>query len=322
MLTFPGTEWPMNDLRLLTKIATLYYTNDLTQEEIADRLGLSRQKVGRLLKQAKREGVVQISIHSPLLFSAELEYQLEQCFGLAEALVVEPRADTESAIKEAIGEAAAGFLPRRIVNGDIIGISWSSVLLECALRLERTERKKITVVQMNGSLDRSSYSTRAEYIIHRISQAFGGEAQSLVAPMLVDRPEIKDSLLTDSRIAATLDLASRTTVALFGVGNVSEQSSLYKAGYVDDAMLAHLLAAGAVGDICGRFFDAEGVPCAPDIAERTLAVDLDVLRRTRLSVAVAGTLAKIDAILAMLAGRYCNVLITDVATAQTLLEKT
>ena len=158
----------MNDLRLLTKIATLYYSNDLTQEEIADRLGLSRQKIGRLLTQAKREGVVQISIHSPLLFSAELEYQLEQRFGLAEALVVEPRADTESAIKEAIGEAA-GFLP----------LARTAISLIRERRLLERAGSNAPSARRHGRPDerrpRPQQIRPAEYIIH--DHGFG-EAQS------------------------------------------------------------------------------------------------------------------------------------------------
>ncbi len=309
------------DLRLLTKIATLYYGNQLTQEETARRLGLHRQTVGRQLKRALELGIVQITIHSPLRFSAELEYDLERTFGLSEALVVEPPVDSEDSIKQAIGKAACSFLPRRVQRGEVIGVSWSSTLLQCALQLPPADCQGVTVVQMNGSLDRSSYSTRAEYIVHRLSQAFGGEAVTLAVPMLVDRPEIKASLLNDSRIAAALDLASHATMALVGIGNVSEGSSLYKAGYVDDALLAHLRAAGAVGDICGRFFAADGRPCAPEIAERTLAVELSTLRQTRFSVAVAGTLAKVAAILAALRAGYCNVLITDAAAAAALLER-
>jgi len=310
-----------DSVRLLTKVATLYYRNRLTQEEIAARLGLSRQTVGRYLRRAEEQGIVEIHIRSPLLFATELENRLEAAFGLTEAIVVVPPADTDDAVKAALGEAAAGFLQRRVQNGDIIAVSWSSTLLECARHLERSAPRRVTVVQMNGSMDRSSYSTRAEYIIDRIAKAFGGEAVTLVVPMLVDRVDIKTSLLSDSRIAAALEMAGRANVAMFGVGDVSEHSSLYKAGYVDDGMLARLRAAGAVGDICGRFYDAQGRPCVPDINERTLAIELESLRSKALSVAVAGTLAKVDAILGALRGHYCNVLVTDEEAARVLVER-
>jgi DNA-binding transcriptional regulator LsrR (DeoR family) len=86
-------------------------------------------------------------------------------------------------------------------------------------------------------------------------------------------------------------------------------------------MLARLRAAGAVGDICGRFYDAQGRPCVPEINERTLAVELESLRSKALSVAVAGTAPKVDAILGALRGRYCNVLITDEEAARALIAR-
>jgi len=76
--------------RLLTKIATLYYKNELTQAQVAKRLGLSRQSVGRSLKRAQESGIVEIKIHSPLSLSAELESQVEKAFHLREVIVVQP----------------------------------------------------------------------------------------------------------------------------------------------------------------------------------------------------------------------------------------
>ncbi len=312
----------MDDIRLLTKIATLYYRGGWRQEQIASRLGVSRQTVGRHLKRAEKLGIVEIKIKSSLLFSTELEYALEKAFQLSEAIVVTPPADTEDSIKRALGEAGAAFLVRRIQHGDIIGISWSSTVLQCAMQLQGVAPRRITVVQMNGSLDRTSYSTRAEYTVDRIAQAFDGTPVALVAPMLVDRPDIKASLLSDSRIAAALEMASKANVALFGVGDVSKRSSLYKTGYLDNAMLKRLKGAGAVGDICGRFYDPGGKACIPELDECTLAIELNNLRSKRLAIAVAGGLHKTDALLGMLRGQYCNVLITDEETAKMLLAQT
>lgn len=309
-----------DDVRLLTKIATLYYKNGFTQAQIAQRLGMSRQTVGRRLDKALVTGVIEIHIRSPLLYAAELELQIEKAFNLAEVIVVKPAAETEEAIKEALGEAGAEFLQRRVQQEDVVAVSWSSTVLQCAMRLRPTEARRVTVTQMNGSMDRTSYSTRAEYIIDCIARAFEGQALPLVAPMMVDKPEIKDSLLSDSRIAAALELASRADIALFGIGDVSEQSSLYKAGYVDDAMLHYLQAAGAAGDICGRFFDAEGRLCVPELDQRTLAIELDTLRSRKVAVAIAGGLHKTLAILGTLRGGYANVLITDEQTARALLD--
>ncbi len=309
--------------RLLTKIATLYYKNALTQEQVAKRLGLSRQSVGRLLKRAQDSGIVEIKIHSPLSVCADLESQIENAFHLSEVIVVQPPADTEESVKEALGAAGAAFLERRVQNGDIIGVSWSSTVLECAMQLGKVGARQVTVVQLNGSLDRTTYSTRAEYIVDRIAEAFGGKAMTLAAPLMVDRPDIIASLFSDSRIASALELARKANFVLFGVGDVSEQSSLVKTGYMDHRLLRKLRVGsrGAVGDICGRFFDAQGRIYSEELNGRTLAIELEELRTKELAVAIAGGLRKVEAILGMLRGRFCNVLITDEQTAQALLAR-
>jgi deoxyribonucleoside regulator len=312
----------VDDIRLLTKTATLYYKGGMTQQAIAERLGISRQTTGRYLKRAEEIGIVKIDIESQLLQSTELENELEAAFGLAESVVVTPLTETDQAVKFALGQAGAAFLMRRVQAGDIVGVAWSSTVLACAIQLTSADARNVTVVQMNGSMDSTTFSTRAEYIVEHIARAFGGATVNLIAPLIVDHPSIKNSLLSDSRIAATLELAGRSHVALYGVGNVSTHSSLFKAGYLDDELLAKLEASGAVGEICGRFYDARGKICMHKLDERVVAVDLDNLKTKRISVAIAAGEHKVDAILGLLGGKYCNVLITTDDTASALLSRT
>jgi deoxyribonucleoside regulator len=309
----------MSDLKILTKIAILYYRDGLTHEEISKRLGISRQTVGRNVERAKREGLVEIQIKSPLLFAAELETSIEKEFGLKEVLVVSPAVEGEDGVKEALGMAGAEFLEQRISSGDTLGISWGSTVLEVGRQLKPVKRKNITIVQLNGSMDVGRYSTRAEYMVDLVAEAFGGQMVTCSAPMLVDRPEILVSLLSDSRVASALNIARQANVALFGVGNVSESSSPYKAGYYDQKLLERARRDGAVGEICGRFYDSDGRSCSPNLDSRTLAVELENLKQKALSIAVAGSPNKVNAIRGMLRGQFCNVLITDEITAKALL---
>jgi len=309
-------------VHLLTKIAVLYYQVGLTQEEVASRLGVSRQTVGRCLQQARRQKLVQVNIQSPLFYCTELEMLLEQKFALLEAIVVAPLMETENSVKEALGAAAAEFIARRVQAGDILGVAWSSSVLAGAERLPPVKCADITVVQLNGSLDRAAYSTRAEVIGHHIAQAFSGKQVTIAAPLVVDRPDILTSLASDTRIASALHLAHHASFAIFGIGDISTQSSLYKTGYMDDNLLARLQAVGAAGEICGRYFNDQGEICLPDVDERTLAVTLSSLRRKKISLAIAGMPHKARAILAALRAGYCNVLVTDEATAKMIAAAT
>ena len=265
----------MSDLKILTKIAILYYRDGLTHEEIANRLGISRQTVGRYVERSRKEGLVNIQIRSPLLFATELETSLEKLFNLKEALVVSPAVEGEDAVKEALGMAGAEFLESHISPGDTLGVAWGSTVLEVGRQLKSMKCENVTIVQLNGSMDVGRYSTRAEYMVDLFAEAFGAHMVTLSAPMLVDRPEILKSLLSDSRIAAALKVARNTHTALFGVGDVSKSSSPFKAGYYDEKLLKRAQRDGAVGEICGRFYDGGGQPCSPKLDQRTLAIELE-----------------------------------------------
>jgi deoxyribonucleoside regulator len=309
----------MSDLRTLTKIAVLYYRDNLTHEEISRRVGVSRQTVGRYIERCRKEGLVSIQIKSPLLFATELESALESQFGLKEAIVVTPATEGDDAIKEALGMAGAEFLQRHICPGDTLGVAWGSTVLAVARHLKPNPCKNLTVVQLNGSMDVGSYSTRAEYMIGLFAEALGARMVAMSAPMLVDRREIVQSLMSDSRIASTLEVARKTNIALFGVGDLSPASSPFKAGYYDQKLLDRARQDGAVGEICGRFYDEKGQPCSPRLAERTLAIELETLREKPLSIAISGGPQKTKAVLGMLNGRFCNTLITDETTAKGLI---
>ena len=310
-----------DDVRLLRKVAILYYKNDLTQNDIARRLGISRQGVGRALQRARELGIVRIEIDTGAAYEADLETQLEARFGLEEAIVVLPSADTDEALKQAIGKGAAEFMQRRVSSGIVIGMAWSTTIYELVQHMQPTSTENVTVVGLIGSSHGTSYPTHAEFILHRMAEMCGGTPKLLAVPAVVERAEIKTSLLSDSRIAEIFDIARHADIAVFGIGDLSLNSSPFKAGDVTEAMLHRMKAEGAVGDVCGQFIDAAGVPFDPDLSERTIAVELNILRTLNLSVAVAGGERKVEAILGALHGKYCNVLVTDQATARLVLER-
>jgi deoxyribonucleoside regulator len=309
------------DEHLCVKVATLYYLKSMNQEDIAARLGLSRQSVGRYLKLAREQGLVEFTIRSPLSRSSELELRLESLFGLREAVVVSTAVDAEDIVKNEIGKAAAAFLERRVQAGDVLGVSWSSTVHACALNLRRRLDRGIQVVALNGSMDKAAYSTRADHIIEMLCAAFSGTPVTLAAPLLVDSSRIRNSLLADSRIRRTYELAGAANVAMFGIGPISTESSLYKAGYMDAELLRRLQTRKAAGDICGHFFDEAGEVCDRALDERLLAVSRENLMAKPLSVGVAGGTGKVGAIRAALRGRWCNVLVTDEKTASAIAHR-
>lgn len=140
--------------RLLSKVSTLYYEQEFTQQQIANRLELSRPKVSRLLKQAKKKGIVQISISHPEGDHVALESKLELCFSLNEAIVVDTGSDrpksSDTLLKTLLGGAAANHLSRSLSDGDIIGVTWATTLQAMVEKVTPTDNKDIHIIQMLG----------------------------------------------------------------------------------------------------------------------------------------------------------------------------
>ncbi len=308
--------------RQVVKIAMLYYLKDLDQDEIAHRLGLSRQSVSRHLQRARNLGIVQFKINSPTEVTfAEQELELETAFGLKAAVIAPVNLNVDDLIKEAIGEYAAAFVEQSVADGDVLGVSWSSTVYACAKNLKNTGVKDLTICQLNGSMDVGDFSTRAEFIISNISTLFKARISTLPAPMLVDSSDILKSIIADTRIRNSFDIAQRATVGIFGIGSINQESSLYQTGYMNPQILDELRARKAVGDIAGHFFDARGEICDQHLESRTLAVPKSSFREMRLSIALAGGAQKLEAIEGALAGKWCNVLVTDEITAQSLIRR-
>lgn len=310
-----------DQLRLLVRVARLYHESGLRQPEIADRLQISQAKVSRLLKQAIDEGIVRITITTPLGVHAALEDQLEEKYGLQEVVVADTTETDERALMRDLGAAAAFHLESTIKPGDIIGISsWSATLLAMvnAMRPVRTVRD-ITVVQILGGVGDPSAEVHATELTRRLAGLVRGTPVLLPVPGIVGSAEARGVLEHDEYVSRVLQLYPRITVALVGIGAVRPSTLLARSGNVFEGPELELLSAqGAVGDVCLRFFDATGAPTQSELNNRVIGLTLEQLRGVPRSIAVAGGPRKIEAIRGALAGRFVRCLITDRRTAEAL----
>ncbi|HEY8346455.1 MAG TPA: sugar-binding transcriptional regulator [Symbiobacteriaceae bacterium] len=305
--------------RLLVEIAHLYYEEDLTQNEIAKRLGLSRPKVSRLLKEAKEKGLVKILILDPHADLLKMEKELAARFGLRAVRVVPTPALDDLLIKQAVAQEAADFIPRFLEPGDTIGVSWGSSLGELVRVFPVLPLPGSMVVQLNGGIDSANTHNNALDVVQGLAERLGAEAYTLPCPDIVGSPRIRAAFLQDERLARVLALGRSATKALVSVGALSTESVLVKAGYFSPEDIAALKAKGAVGDICSRYFDGNGRVCDPELDARTIGLSLEELRRIPCVIALAAGVNKGRALLGALRGGYCDILITDAATAQDVL---
>lgn len=312
----------IDELRLLAKVAHLYYNQDMTQPEIATRLDLSQATVSRLLKRAKKEQIVRVTVNVPYGVFSQIEEQLQKRYGLKEAIVVDSIEYSDQILRD-IGSAAAYYLETTIRTGDVIGVSsWSSTLLAMVDALQPLNRPaQIRILQILGGLGSPTAEVHAGRLVGRLANLMRGEATLLPAPGVVGSPEAVPILLQDRYILEAMSLFDQVTVALVGIGTIEPSGLLASSGNIfSPEELNMLRKAGAVGDICLRFFDAVGNPVITPLNERVIGMDLPQLRHVKRAVGIAGGAAKLNAIRGALRGRLINVLITDRFTAQHLLQ--
>ena len=305
---------------LLAQVASLYYEDDLTQGEIARRVGTSRSTVSRMLQEAREAGVVEITVHYPWRTVPELEDALRTRFGLRQARVLLGRGRTYEEIVRGLGALAARYVEGTVRADTVLGISWGLAVHSTVRALRPERRLPITVVQMVGAVGEGDPLIDGPDLARLLAGVYGGQYRYLHAPLIVEDVHTRDVLLQEPRIRETLQLARQADVALVGIGAPRPAVySLLRAGYVDREAIAGLRAQGVAGDICARHYDAAGRVLDIELNQRIVGIELQALHDIDRVIGVAGGEAKAGAILGALRGGHVNVLVTDDAAASRVL---
>ncbi len=303
----------------MVRVARMYYEFGYIQEVIAEKEGISRSSVSRILDKAYKEGIIQIKVVYPLQPVRDLEESLKAHFNLKKVFVVPMIIDHPDAVRNDLGIAVAGFLKEIITDGEIIGVSWGTTLPYVTHNMGIIPKQRITVVQLNGGVAKNYLSTQSGAIVEGFVQAFNAVPYMLPVPAIVDSVDLAAAIAADSNVKQTLDLARQARIALFGIGRASNESILVKAGYFCQGEYEDLLNKGAVGDICSRYFKIDGSIADTELYNRTVGISLEELAVKDYSIAVANGEEKAEAILGALRGGYVNTLFIDECAARKCL---
>ncbi len=311
----------LDEMRLMAKVARMYYDQGIRQQEITERLNIHQSKISRMLKRARDANIVRISIATPAGFFPGLEDALETRFQLKDAVVVDSEGDEERLVRD-LGAAAAFYLETTLKPGMVIGISsWSRSLFAMVEMLHpNTSAEGGKVVQILGGVGSASTHYQAMLLAQRLAGLVGASPVLLQAPGVVGSPEAKAVLAQDSAVKEAARLFGKLDLALVGIGSLEPSPLLASSGNIfSKAEQRQLRRAGAVGDICFQFIDEKGNLVKSPLMDRVIGIDLPTLRSSPRIVGIAGGQSKISAILASLQGRWINVLITDRQTAERLV---
>jgi DNA-binding transcriptional regulator LsrR (DeoR family) len=306
------------DPELLAKAARLYYVDDRSQDDVAAILGTTRSNVSRMLRQARDLGIVEIRIVAPAQRDHELERALLSRYRLADARVLEVSSETE--VLGGVGRLAARWLDETLRDGQVVALSWGHSL-QAMVRAVDLVRRDVEVVQLVGGLSALDSAVTGQELVRELSERIGARHRYLHAPALFGSAEARTLLLREQAIADALGAAKRADMAIVGIGapGIGSSGALLDALALSPAERAGFDAAGAVGDVCGRFYDLSGQEVRSVVNQRVLAVTLDDLRAIPMVAGIAAGPEKALGILGALRGGIIDVLICDQQAASSVL---
>lgn len=302
--------------RLLYKIAKSYYGDNRTQGEIAKEIGIDRTTIGRMLKKARKEGIVRIEIQNPQDKQFYLEEKITHYFGMKEVIIAASDAEQDSLGSEiAIGKSCSKLLNRVIKDNDVVGLAWGKALGNMADQLTDLKAKNITCVPMVGGPGGMSVEFHVNAIVYKLAQAFNGDFHFIDAAAIYKSKETVNEIIHSDFMNKIIELWEQLTVAIVGIGTPTNSSNMVWSGFLGEPEKTELERHRAIGDILSRFYTLEGKMIDSPLSERTIAIQLEKLKDLRYSIGVAYTKEKAESIIGAMRGNFINTLVTNEETA-------
>jgi DNA-binding transcriptional regulator LsrR (DeoR family) len=306
---------------ILRMAATLYYVDGLGQTEVAKLVRVSQTKISRLLAAALERGIVRISVEEYHARHDQLEHELCSRFGLKSAAVIKTAHNAgPEAARQTVGHFGAPFVATLLPKTGVVAVGGGRSVAEVVQRFRRGENRRLTVVQAMGSIDSNLSQVDALELGRAIVKLWGGEFLTLSTPAFVADRKTRDFFLASGQIKFVSQRMKKADAAIVGVGGLA--SSVYiERGVLNNADIAQLREIGAVGEICGRFFDAAGRECKSRWRDRTISIAIDDLRKIPQVTGVAAGADRAPAVMAAMQGGLLKALLADEALARALLAK-
>lgn len=299
------------------KVAYYYYKSGMTQNEIAKKMSMSRQRVNRILKKCLETGIVKIVIQDFDDQNVELETKFEALSGLNEALIVNCEGND---INDSLGPVAASYLERILKDKDIIGFSRGRALSSMVDSLVQTDKKELTITQLVGGLNAEESNTNSDNIVRHSSEVLNAQPYFMYAPIIVESRKLRDSMLNETVFAQMYDKMKHSTVAVVGIGDTATESEFGKRSFLTEKECNTLRDQKAVGEICTHYFDIDGKIIESEINGRVFAIDYNNFKNIPIRIGVSGGKEKVSAIEGAIRGNLINVLITDYDTSMAVYD--
>lgn len=304
---------------LLVSAARMYYLEGMGQSEIADIFGVSRSTISRLLTTARDRGIVRISVDEYDPQHHELERQLVAAYGLKHAIVVRSIEGHDANIRRAVGYFAAKLVSCWIRSAGSVGVAGGRTLGQLINFVEpQPHDDHLNVVQLMGTIGSAPSSVDASELSRTLARRFHGAFHTINAPAYMDDTRSRNALLSHGQMRSVWEMFPSLDLTLVGIGSL-EDSVFAERRVIAPHDVQALRAAGAVGEICGRFYDARGRECVTPMQDRVISIELDTLRAGKEVVAITSGTSRRHAINAALRSGLVHSLVIDDRGADAVL---
>ncbi len=296
---------------LMIKIAWYYYMENLTQQAIADQLGISRMRVIKLLEKARQTGVVQFRISSSFDKRHEMETRLMETYHLKDCYIV-PTNPNAAGVNDTIAKAASIYISNHITDNCYINFGYGDTSSRTIEYLAKNLETSVSFVSLTGGV--------GYYLPNSESNIFNAKLYLIPAPLIMSSREMAEAIRNESSVSEVSSMIRLASMTIVGIGAMDNSATILKSSILGHNDFLLLNMKGAVGDVICHFIDKDGNLVDTDIDSRLVSVPLDTLNELENVIGVAAGKHKVSAITAALKGGYLDILITDESTAALLYQ--
>ncbi len=295
----------------MAKIAWYYYIDNLTQQQIADQLGIPRLRVIKLLEKARQSGIIQFRISENNSHIA-MENTIAKHFGLKDVFIV-PSIPVMENRNEALAQAAAIYISNRLPDNAYINIGYGDTTCRVLNHLANNSSVRISVVSLTGGVN--------YYLPNTVSNVFNARLYLTPAPFVMSTKEMMEAVSNEPAVKEIAEMVPLSAMTIVGIGGMDENATIVRNGTISPKDLRYLAMQGAVGDVLCHFLDVNGHQVESPIDDRLITTSLETLTKQNNVIGVAGGENKVSAIIGALNANILDILITDQDTAEMIIKR-
>lgn len=305
--------------KTIYKILRMYYIDNLSQNEIAKRLSISRMKVARFIWSAKEQNLIEIKFNFPIYENEKIETELENKFNLKECRIISDFDNIEDTFKYSAFELSE-ILERILTDEEYVGISWGTTLEGVSKYLHLNKKINVNIVPVFCAIGSSGKNNSINFLIKNFADAIGGVSYPVHIPAVVDSKTAKKTIEAERQTKALVELNKKISTIILATGTIDIGGSFSQVGTFSQDDVDYLKSLEIVGIINMEFLDTDGKRVINKIDDRVVRIlPFESIKKIKNSILISWGQEKVKILKAAIKSKSVNTLITDESTGKALL---